>query len=87
MCIRDSSQVYPSPESGVWLVFDGSRRIAIIRLVDIRGQRLLRSVTYDDDPERRSLIGYFPANAMRLAAECTWTEYVKAVGPSRSSRV
>lgn len=37
-------------------------------------------------PTERQLIGYFPENAMRLAAECTWHEYIKATGPSTSNR-
>lgn len=67
-------------------MFDQHRRIAIIRIVEIRGRRLLRSVTYAADSEQRQLIGYFPENAMRLAAECTWHEYIKATGPSTSNR-
>lgn len=80
------SQVWGSPEPGVWFMFDRHRRIAIIRLVEVRGRRLLRSVTYDPDPEQRQLIGYFPENGMQLAAECTWSEYVRATGPPTSNR-
>lgn len=80
------SQVQAGVEPGTWIVFDRSRRIAIIRLVEVRGHRLLRSVTYHDDPGQRQLIGYFPEDGMRLAAECTWSEYVRAVGPSTSNR-
>jgi len=80
------SQVQASPEPGTWYMFDRSRRIAIIRLVEVRGRRLLRSVTYDENPAQRQLIGYFPVDAMRLAAECTWSEYIKATGPSTSNR-
>ena len=80
------SQVQESPEPGVWYMFDNSRRIAIIRHVEIRGRRLLRAVSYDADPERRQLIGYFPDNAMPLAAACTWSEYIRATGPSTSNR-
>lgn len=80
------SQLQRSPEPGVWYVFDKSRRIAIIRYVEVRGRRLLRSVTFDRDPERRQLIGYFPDNAMPLAAACTWSEYIKATGPSTTNR-
>ncbi|MGN7186972.1 hypothetical protein [Microbacterium enclense] len=80
------SQVQASPEAGSWYMFDRSMRIAIIRLVQVRGRRLLRVVTYDQNPERRVLIGYFPQDAMRLAAECTWSEYVRAAGPSTSNR-
>lgn len=80
------SQVWGSPEPGVWFMFDRHRRIAIIQLVEVRGRRLLRSVTYDPDPEQRQLIGYFPENGMQLAAECTWSEYVRATGPPTSNR-
>lgn len=80
------SQLQRSPEPGVWYIFDTSKRIAIIRVVEIRGRKLLRSVTFDPDPARRQLIGYFPEDAMRLAVEATWTEYVRHSGPSRSNR-
>lgn len=80
------SQVQAGVEPGIWYMFDRSRRIAIIRLIEVRGRRLLRSVTYDPDPDQRQLIGYFPEDGMRLAAECTWSEYVRAVGPSTSNR-
>lgn len=46
----------------------------------------LRSVTYAADPKQRQLIDYFPENAMRLAAECTWSEYVRSAGPPTSNR-
>jgi hypothetical protein len=80
------SQLQRSPEPGVWYVFDRSKRIAILRVVEIRGRRLLRSVTFDPDPLLRQLIGYFPEDAMRLAVECTWSEYVKHAGPPSSNR-
>ena len=80
------SQLQRSPEPGVWYVFDKSRRIAIIRYVEVRGRRLLRSVTFDRDPAERQLIGYFPEDAMRLAVEFTWWEYIKHTGPSTSNR-
>ncbi|MGQ2916280.1 hypothetical protein [Microbacterium aurantiacum] len=47
------SQLERTPEPGVWLMFDKSRRIAIVRVVTVRGRRLLRSVTYDQDPKKR----------------------------------
>ncbi|WP_148286374.1 hypothetical protein [Microbacterium sp. B19] len=80
------SQLQRSPEQGVWYLFDTSKRIAIIRLVEVRGRKLLRSVTFDHDPAARQLIGYFPEDAMKLAVECTWSEYVRQTGPSRSNR-
>lgn len=80
------SQLQRSPESGVWYLFDRSRRIAILRIVEIQGRKLLRSVTFDHDPALRQLIGYFPEDAMKLAVECTWSEYLKYTGPSTSNR-
>lgn len=80
------SQVQAAIEPGIWFMFDRSSRIAIIRIVEIRGRKLLRSVTYDDDPARRVLIGYFPIDGMQLAAACTWSEYVKATGSPVSNR-
>ncbi len=80
------SQLQRSPEPGVWLVFDRSRRIAIVRVVEVQGRKLLRSVTFHDDPAQRQLIGYFPEDGMKLAVECTWAEYVKHTGPSTSNR-
>ena len=80
------SQLQRSPEPGVWFIFDKSKRIAIVRFVEVRGRKLLRSVTFHDDPAQRQLIGYFPEDAMKLAVECTWPEYVKQTGPSTSNR-
>src|SRR3546814_19193222 len=64
------SQLQASPEPGIWYVFDHSKRIAIIRHVEIRGRRLFRSVSFDPDTERRILTGSFPDAAMRRAGEC-----------------
>lgn len=73
-----------------WLMFDGTKRIAIIRVVDIRGanRKLIRSVTFDPDPSKRQLIGYFPNDAvgLRLAATVTWQAWIRATGPSRTNR-
>lgn len=70
----------------MWFIYDKSTRIAIVRVIEVRGRKLLRSVTFDANPARRQLIGYFPDDAMRLAVECTWSEYVRATGPSTSNR-
>ncbi|MDI9891705.1 hypothetical protein [Microbacterium sp. IEGM 1404] len=78
------SQLQRSSRPGVWFIYDKSTRIAIVRVVC--GRKLLRSVTFDADPARRQLIGYFPEDAMRLAVECAWSEYVRATGPSTSNR-
>ena len=60
-------------------MFDRSKRVAIIREVEIGAARetMIRSVTWDDDPSKRVLIGYFPH--LRMAAEVTWAEWRKAV--------
>ncbi|MFG6278644.1 hypothetical protein [Microbacterium sp. S16(2024)] len=38
------SQLQRSPEPGVWYIFDKSRRIAIIRYVEVRGRLESRGV-------------------------------------------
>lgn len=80
------SQLQPAITPGEWYMFDKTKRIAIIRYVTISGRRLLRSVTFDNDPAQRILIGYFPDDALRLAADCTWSEYIRHSGPSISNR-
>lgn len=84
------SQLQRGVEQGTWLMFDRSKRIAILRVVPIRGtdRSLIRSVTYHSDPAQRQLIGYFPndAGGLKLAATVTWGEWVRATGPSRSNR-
>ena len=86
------SQLQQDVTPGQWFMFDSSKRIAIIRVVEIRGPRqplkLIRSVTYHPDSSQRQLIGYFPndATGLRLAATVTWQEYVRAVGPPTSNR-
>jgi hypothetical protein len=63
-------------------MFDRSTKIAVIRLLELgpiaRRETFFRSVTFDVDPARRSLIGYFPS--LRFAAEVTWAEWKKAHG-------
>lgn len=82
------AQLQDGVEPGTWLMFDRHRRVAIIRVVTVRGRRLIRSVSYDDDPRRRELIGYFPADhaGLELAAACTWSTYLRAAGPTGSNR-
>ena len=80
------SQLQRSPEQGVWFIFDKNKRIAIVRVVEVQGRKLLRSVTLHDDPAQRQLIGYFPEDTMKLVVECTWPEDVKHTGPSTSNR-
>lgn len=54
-----------------WM-YDRGHRIAILRRVDIGRPRatLWRSVTGDEDPTARELIGYFPT--IQMAAAVTW---------------
>ena len=40
---------------------------------------LLRAETWAPDAGARVFIGYFPADELRLAAECVWDEYQAAV--------
>ena len=56
---------------GEWIQFDGSRRIAIIREVEAGtpSKPLLRAETWEADEAARDLIGYFPIDEIRLAAE------------------
>jgi hypothetical protein len=49
-----------------WMVTQYGDRYAIIRMLEIGGERGYRAVTGDDDPEERQLIGYF----RRLRAAC-----------------
>lgn len=83
------SQLQRGVEQGTWLMFDRSKRIAILRVVPIRGtdRSLIRSVTYHSDPAQRQLIGYFPNDAvgLKLAAVITWQEWIRATGPSQSN--
>lgn len=62
---------------GEWIMFDGQRKVAIIREVVLREHRLVRSVTWAEKSDERRLIGYFPTRA--LAAEVTWWEWQKAL--------
>lgn len=84
------SQLQRGIEQGTWFMFDRSKRIAILRVVPIRGtdRSLIRCVTYHCDPAQRQLIGYFPNDAvgLKLAASVTWGEWVRATGPSQSNR-
>lgn len=72
---------------GEWIQFDGSRRIAIIRevTIGIPPKPLLRAETWTSDPEARDLIGYFPPDSVRLAAETVWKEYQAAIAAPKSS--
>lgn len=84
------SQLQRDVTPGQWLMFDRHRRIAILRVVEIRGARrsLIRAVTFHTDPAQRRLIGYFPNDSagLRLAAGVTWGEYVRVTGPPTSNR-
>ena len=68
-------------QRGEWLQFDGSRRIAVIRVVQrsTPPRSLLRAETWAPDAAARAFIGYFPATELRLAAECVWDEYQAAM--------
>lgn len=63
-----------------WLMVDGHRKVAIIKLVMVEPmpEKLLRSVTYHDDPAQRWLIGYF--TDLRHAAAVSWWEWLRDQG-------
>lgn len=71
---------------GEWLQFDGSRRIAIIREVEIGTppKPLLRAETWAEDATARDFIGYFPADALRFVAETVWEVYQAAIAAPKS---
>ena len=66
---------------GEWIMFNGSRRIAIIRRVTAGtpAQPMLYAETWAEQPDERSMIGYFPEDRLRFAADVVWTEYRRAV--------
>lgn len=74
-----------SIQRGEWLQFDGSRRIAVIRQVELSNppRLLLRAETWAPDASAREFIGYFPTDELRLAAECVWGEYQAAIAAPR----
>lgn len=61
-----------------WIVFDGHKRIAVIKRLELGPEReqVYRSVTWDRESEKRVLIGYLAH--LRMAAWVTWQEYAKA---------
>ncbi|MFF2493265.1 hypothetical protein [Agromyces sp. NPDC058064] len=61
--------------------FDGERRIAIIREVDAGTppRQLLRADTWAPAEADRDFLGYFPVDALRLAAEMVWEVYQAAL--------
>jgi len=67
-----------SVRPGEYLMFDRSRKIAVLLPVVIGPKRtkLIRVVTWAERSEDRALIGYFPD--METAAWLTWQMWVKA---------
>jgi hypothetical protein len=79
------SELQRSITPGEWIMFDRTRKIAVIRLLHIgRGKEpMFRSVTWAEESAERALIGYFPH--LEMAAEVTWREWSRARnGKSRS---
>lgn len=72
------SQVIATAAPGRWFMVDESTRIAIIQQLQIgpKKETMYRSVTFSERSEERVLIGYFPH--IEMAAQITWTEYLKA---------
>lgn len=75
-----------SVRPGEWLQFDGSRRIAIIREVEVGtpAKALLRAETWAEDVTARDFIGYFLADSLRLAGETVWEVYQAAIAAQKS---
>lgn len=76
------SEVSTTPNRDEWIMYDGAKRIAIMRLLELgpgkSRVRVIRAVTWDVDPTRRTLIGYFPS--LRFAADITWAEWKRSQG-------
>lgn len=66
---------------GTWLQFDGSRRIAVIRVVSAGHppKPLLRADTWAADEGARDLLGYFPPDELRICAEVVWSLFQDAI--------
>jgi hypothetical protein len=79
------SQVVRSPVADSWLVMDGAKKIAIIRIVELGNppEKLFRAVTYDADSSERILLAY--THKLSLAAAVVWREW-SAVHPATSNR-
>lgn len=60
-----------------YLMYDKHYRVAIIRQVEISRPKgtLWRSVTGDEDPTERQLVGYFPT--LEMAAAVTWRTWTQ----------
>ncbi|WP_448812130.1 hypothetical protein [Agromyces bauzanensis] len=74
-----------SLQPGVWIQFDGSRRIGVIRAVTIGTppRPMLRAETWHPVAAERQLIGYFPDGERRLAALVLWEEYQAAIAAQK----
>ncbi|MEV1130547.1 hypothetical protein [Agromyces sp. NPDC049794] len=72
---------------GTWLLFDGSRRIAVIRTINAGypPRPLLRADSWATDEAARDFIGYFPVDELRLCAEMVWSLYQEATSPSKDT--
>lgn len=68
-------------EVGVWVMTaQYGRRYAIIRLLEIGGERGYRATTWDDVPARRELIGYY--RTLRAATRAAHTRFLDAHAPT-----
>ena len=58
-------------------MFDDTTRIAIIREVQAGtpAEPMLLAETWAGEPAERILLGYFPADRLRLAADIVWSVY------------
>ena len=69
------------------ILFDNTTRVAIIRQVTITRPTgtLWRSVTANQDPTDRTLIGYFPS--LEMSVHVTWKLWVQRHQPAEEQHV
>ena len=74
------SELQRTPNKGEWLLFDGTKRIAVFCEVKLgrNQERMIRVVTWAEKSEDRSFVGYFPH--LEIAAWTTYRFYLRAIG-------
>lgn len=67
---------------GEWFVMDRTKKVAIIKLVTMRsGRKVLRAVTWHENPDERQLLGYVGERDMKLLVEIVWSEWTRQHPP------
>jgi hypothetical protein len=70
-------------EPTVWIMTaQYGRRYAIIRVLEIGGERGYRVTTWDDEPRNRQLIGYY--RTLRAAAKAGHARFLREHRPGRT---